>query len=270
MADKNTPLVAFVGLGSMGLGMARNLLKHGHKVIGVDPSAAARDAFTAAGGTVAANPGEAAVQLRLRQRPGERRREGMHQVRAIAPVEEEPPRRGHAKAMLEIVLTVERYDGRGPKRRAPDRGDHRFLTRFVAAKCGVHHAHRPIEAAPQRRLEDLGCEAFGRRSADEQHGLGVDQGMVGMPCEVFHVQRKADRGGRRQVFDQDGDPRIVRADREEADLRRAAWNGRRASRLSGGCQELDVRVAVAIEDLVIGRTHRWLKHGAGALPACVD
>ena len=38
MADKNTPLVAFVGLGSMGLGMAKNLLKHGHKVIGVDPS----------------------------------------------------------------------------------------------------------------------------------------------------------------------------------------------------------------------------------------
>ncbi len=51
MADKNTPVVAFVGLGSMGLGMAKNLLKHGHKVIGVDPSAAARDAFTAAGGS---------------------------------------------------------------------------------------------------------------------------------------------------------------------------------------------------------------------------
>ena len=37
MTDKNTPVVAFVGLGSMGLGMAKNLLKHGHKVIGVDP-----------------------------------------------------------------------------------------------------------------------------------------------------------------------------------------------------------------------------------------
>src|SRR5258708_39712911 len=44
----------------MGLGMAKNLLKQGHKVIGVDPSAPAGDAFTAAGGTVAANPGEAA------------------------------------------------------------------------------------------------------------------------------------------------------------------------------------------------------------------
>ena len=40
MSDKNTPIVAFIGLGSMGLGMAKNLLKHGHKVIGVDPSAA--------------------------------------------------------------------------------------------------------------------------------------------------------------------------------------------------------------------------------------
>ena len=61
MADKNTPLIAFVGLGSMGLGMAKNLLKHGHKVTGVDPSAPARDAFTAAGGTIAATPGAAAA-----------------------------------------------------------------------------------------------------------------------------------------------------------------------------------------------------------------
>src|SRR5262249_42927350 len=60
MSDKNTPIVAFVGLGSMGLGMAKNLLKHGHKVIGVDPSAPAREAFAAAGGTVAATPAEAA------------------------------------------------------------------------------------------------------------------------------------------------------------------------------------------------------------------
>ena len=56
MADKNTPVVAFVGLGSMGLGMAKNLLKHGHKVIGVDPSAPAREAFAAAGGALPALP----------------------------------------------------------------------------------------------------------------------------------------------------------------------------------------------------------------------
>ncbi len=60
--DKNTPIVAFVGLGSMGLGMAKNLLKHGHKVIGVDPSATARDAFTAAGGAIGATPAEAAAK----------------------------------------------------------------------------------------------------------------------------------------------------------------------------------------------------------------
>jgi 3-hydroxyisobutyrate dehydrogenase len=60
MTDKNTPVIAFVGLGSMGLGMAKNLLKHGHKVIGVDPSAVARDAFVAAGGMTAASPAEAA------------------------------------------------------------------------------------------------------------------------------------------------------------------------------------------------------------------
>jgi len=60
MTDKNTPTIAFIGLGSMGMGMAKNLLKHGHKVVGVDPSAAARDAFKAAGGTIADTPAAAA------------------------------------------------------------------------------------------------------------------------------------------------------------------------------------------------------------------
>ena len=60
MTDKNTPALAFIGLGSMGLGMARNLLKHGHKVVGVDPSEAARTAFAGAGGTLAATAADAA------------------------------------------------------------------------------------------------------------------------------------------------------------------------------------------------------------------
>ena len=60
MSDKNTPNIAFIGLGSMGLGMAKNLLKHGHKVVGVDPIASTRDALTAAGGVAAASPAEAA------------------------------------------------------------------------------------------------------------------------------------------------------------------------------------------------------------------
>jgi 3-hydroxyisobutyrate dehydrogenase len=61
MTDRNTPDVAFIGLGSMGLGMAKNLLKHGHKVVGVDPSEAARKAFAAAGGSIAASPADAAA-----------------------------------------------------------------------------------------------------------------------------------------------------------------------------------------------------------------
>jgi 3-hydroxyisobutyrate dehydrogenase len=61
MTDKNTPDIAFIGLGSMGLGMAKNLLRHGHKVVGVDPSVVARDAFTAAGGAIVATPAAAAA-----------------------------------------------------------------------------------------------------------------------------------------------------------------------------------------------------------------
>lgn len=60
MSEKNTPVVAFIGLGSMGLGMAKNLMKHGHKVIGVDPSAVARDTFVEAGGATEDSPAAAA------------------------------------------------------------------------------------------------------------------------------------------------------------------------------------------------------------------
>jgi L-threonate 2-dehydrogenase len=60
MTDKNTPTIALIGLGSMGLGMAKNLVKTGHKVIGVDPSTPAQEAFKAVGGTIAATPGAAA------------------------------------------------------------------------------------------------------------------------------------------------------------------------------------------------------------------
>ncbi|MER2603242.1 MAG: 3-hydroxyisobutyrate dehydrogenase [Candidatus Competibacter phosphatis] len=45
--------IAFIGLGKMGVPMALNLAKAGHAVLGFDLSAAARQAFAAAGGTAA-------------------------------------------------------------------------------------------------------------------------------------------------------------------------------------------------------------------------
>ena len=51
--------IGFIGLGNMGLPMARNLLKAGHVVRGYDLSAEARAALTEAGGTAADNPAEA-------------------------------------------------------------------------------------------------------------------------------------------------------------------------------------------------------------------
>ncbi len=54
------PACAVIGLGSMGGGMARSLLRAGFEVSGVDPSAAARHAFAEAGGTLADTPAEAA------------------------------------------------------------------------------------------------------------------------------------------------------------------------------------------------------------------
>ncbi|MBK1659902.1 3-hydroxyisobutyrate dehydrogenase [Paracraurococcus ruber] len=52
--------IGFVGLGNMGLPMARNLLKAGHQVAGFDLVPAALEAFAAAGGNPAGSAAEAA------------------------------------------------------------------------------------------------------------------------------------------------------------------------------------------------------------------
>ncbi len=51
--------IAFIGLGHMGGPMATHLLKAGHRVVGFDVTAAARDAYAAAGGDVAATLADA-------------------------------------------------------------------------------------------------------------------------------------------------------------------------------------------------------------------
>ena len=57
--DKAASRIAFFGLGKMGLPMATRLVEAGWTVTGFDPATAAQEAFTAAGGRVAAEPGAA-------------------------------------------------------------------------------------------------------------------------------------------------------------------------------------------------------------------
>jgi 3-hydroxyisobutyrate dehydrogenase len=52
--------IAVIGLGSMGLGMAKSLLRAGHTVSGYDPAAQAVVALTAEGGRAATSPADAA------------------------------------------------------------------------------------------------------------------------------------------------------------------------------------------------------------------
>lgn len=54
------PTVAVVGLGSMGIGMARSVLKAGHRVCGFDINSSALDVLRAEGGVAASTPGDAA------------------------------------------------------------------------------------------------------------------------------------------------------------------------------------------------------------------
>ena len=55
-----TRRAAVIGLGSMGLGMAQSLLREGFAVAGCDVSPTATERLVQAGGTIAANPAEAA------------------------------------------------------------------------------------------------------------------------------------------------------------------------------------------------------------------
>lgn len=55
--------IGFIGLGNMGLPMARNLVKAGHSVRGFDLSQAAVDALVEAGGTAAASADDCAAEV---------------------------------------------------------------------------------------------------------------------------------------------------------------------------------------------------------------
>ena len=57
--------IVFAGLGSMGSGMARSLLRAGHRVHGIDPNADAARAFAAAGGAEALSECDAVVSCVL-------------------------------------------------------------------------------------------------------------------------------------------------------------------------------------------------------------
>ena len=53
--------VGFIGLGHMGSGMARNLIKAGHNLVVYNRTRSRAEAFRSAGAVVAESPGEAAV-----------------------------------------------------------------------------------------------------------------------------------------------------------------------------------------------------------------
>jgi len=60
-----TRTVGFIGLGRMGLAMARRLMQQGFAVVGCDPASAAREGFAAAGGTIAGTPRQVADAAEL-------------------------------------------------------------------------------------------------------------------------------------------------------------------------------------------------------------
>src|SRR5258705_13809332 len=56
----NNPTVGVIGLGSMGLGVARSLLRAGFTVFACEPRASVLESFVAEGGVAAADPADLA------------------------------------------------------------------------------------------------------------------------------------------------------------------------------------------------------------------
>lgn len=65
MASVKKPTVGVIGLGSMGMGVARTLVKKGFKTHAFDVRASARTAFVRAGGVAQSNPAELARQCSI-------------------------------------------------------------------------------------------------------------------------------------------------------------------------------------------------------------
>jgi putative dehydrogenase len=64
-AGDNAPRIGIIGLGSMGMGMARRLVGAGFRVTGYDVRSEASDALARSGGNAAASPAEAAREAAL-------------------------------------------------------------------------------------------------------------------------------------------------------------------------------------------------------------
>ena len=58
MPESTKPRVAVIGLGSMGLGVARSLLRAGFTVVACEPRRDVLDAFAKEGGVAAADPAD--------------------------------------------------------------------------------------------------------------------------------------------------------------------------------------------------------------------
>ena len=65
MADKSGEQIGIVGIGRMGLAMAKHLIKHGYRVIACDLDRKQCDAARAAGAAVAATPAEVGKAVRF-------------------------------------------------------------------------------------------------------------------------------------------------------------------------------------------------------------
>jgi 3-hydroxyisobutyrate dehydrogenase len=193
--------IGFIGLGNMGLPMARNLLRAGHEVVGFDLAAAALDAAISAGATAAGSATEATsgAQVVITMLP-----EGRH-VREVYLGEDGVISRADPEALLIDCSTIDVESARVVNRAAMARGlevldapvsggvagaENAALTFMVGgSEAGVARA-RPILELMGKAVVHTGPSGNGQ-AAKICNNMLLAISMIGV-CEAFVL---ADRLG---------------------------------------------------------------------------
>ena len=214
--------IGFIGLGNMGLPMAQNLLKAGHKVQGFDVSKAQMDALAASGGTAAASVKAAAS--------------GAEVVITMLPAGQ------HVRDVY--TRRRRRAVGRGEQRAADRLLDHRCRDR--ARGCGGGREKGPADAGRagvrwRRRCAGRHADLHGRRQRRGVRARQADPGEDGQDHRA--CRRRGQRPGGEDL--QQHDPRRV-DDRGVGSLR--AGREARARRAEAVRHLLEVVGPVLVDD----------------------
>ncbi|MFD1625717.1 3-hydroxyisobutyrate dehydrogenase [Azospirillum griseum] len=192
-------VIGFIGLGNMGGPMAANLVKAGHSVQGFDLSAAAIDAATAAGVTIADSPAAVArgAEIVITMLPSGKHVLGVYDgadgiVAAVSPgtllidsstIDVESARKAHALATARGAVAVDAPVSGGVGGAAAG-----TLTFMVGGETAAFERARPVLEAMGKKIVHCGGAGAGQ-AAKICNNMILGISMIGV-CEAFVLAEK--------------------------------------------------------------------------------